>query len=377
MKVVNLSVNGEAASVACAPRTQLAELLRDELHLTGTHLGCEQGVCGACTVLIDGVPARSCITYAHSVDETEITTVEGLRDDRLGRLLREAFTRHHGLQCGFCTPGMLITARDLLTRYNSLDEQRVREELAGNLCRCTGYVGIVNAVLDVAQQLDKLAEPHGLQSEGSRGAFVPFELEKPSESPKLLEAQTALSTADGWSIVERQIPIDVASGAAQEILSNLTAAATCVPGVQVTRVDGDEFDVTASIRFGPIRTQFEGSGVRHGSDPGSQAHLEGSAASSNGQTRVDLRLEYALRAAEADAGNGSSLDLRIQFKLRGQLAQYNRADLVESFSDVLLRQFARNIEALANGGELKDKGGDASGLAITFAAIKNWFGAKR
>ena len=376
MKVVNLSVNGETASVACPPRTQLAELLRDELHLTGTHLGCEQGVCGACTVLIDGVPVRSCITYAHSVDETEITTVEGLREDHLGQLLREAFTHHHGLQCGFCTPGMLITARDLLTRYDSLDEHRVREELAGNLCRCTGYVGIVNAVLDVAQQLGKLAGHRVPQAEASRGVFAAFELDEPNEAPGLAETQTALSTADGWSIVERDLPLEITSEAAQEILTNLAAAASCVPGVEVTRVEGDEFDVTASIRFGPIRAQFTGSGVRRGDDPGTQAHLEGSAASSNGQTRVDLRLQYALRATEVDAGTRSSLTLSIQFKLRGQLAQYNRADLVESFSDVLLRQFVRNIEALARDGEIKNSG-DASGLAITFAALKNWFGAKR
>ena len=168
---------------------------------------------------------------------------------------------------------------------------------------------------------------------------------------------------------------EITSEAAQEILTNLAAAASCVPGVEVTCVEGDEFDVTASIRFGPIRAQFTGSGVRRGDDPGTQAHLEGSAASSNGQTRVDLRLQYALRATEVDAGTRSSLTLSIQFAARATRA-IQQSRFSGKLSDVLLCQFVRNIEALARDGEIKNSG-DASGLAITFAALKNWFGAKR
>ena len=152
METIRLTVNGEPCRAAVAGRTQLAELLRDHLHLTGTHLGCEHGVCGACTVLMDGRPVRSCIAYARACEGADVVTVEGLKDDPTGRALREAFSRHHALQCGFCTSGMLITAWDIVTRLAPVDEATVRRELGGNLCRCTGYMGIVAAVREVALQ---------------------------------------------------------------------------------------------------------------------------------------------------------------------------------------------------------------------------------
>ncbi|MCX7361807.1 MAG: (2Fe-2S)-binding protein [Alphaproteobacteria bacterium] len=146
---VSLTVNGAPAKVEVEPRDHLADLLRGSLMLTGTHIGCEHGVCGACTVEIDGVPARSCITHAGSCDGASVRTIEGFDDDAVMAELREAFTREHALQCGYCTPGMLVTARDIVLRLPDADEARVREELAGNLCRCTGYRGIVRAVLHV------------------------------------------------------------------------------------------------------------------------------------------------------------------------------------------------------------------------------------
>ena len=145
MKAVGLTVNGFPVIETVEPRTHLADLLRERLGLTGTHLRCEQGACGACTLLIDGQPVRSCITYAVLCEGAQITTIEGLEDDPVMTALRQAFTAEHGLQCGFCTPGMLITARDIVTRLPAADERRVRLELSGNLCRCTGYVGIVRA----------------------------------------------------------------------------------------------------------------------------------------------------------------------------------------------------------------------------------------
>jgi carbon-monoxide dehydrogenase small subunit len=127
----------------------LADCLRELLMLTGTNVGCEHGVCGACTVLIDGAPARSCITLAIACDGADVRTIEGLDNDPVAERLREAFSAEHALQCGYCTPGMLVTARDIVTRLPDADEPRVREALAGNLCRCTGYVGIVRAILRV------------------------------------------------------------------------------------------------------------------------------------------------------------------------------------------------------------------------------------
>src|SRR6201986_4242652 len=130
---VTLSVNGGEHTLLVEPRMHLADALREQLNLTGTHLGCEQGVCGACTVSIDGVPQRSCIAYAVDCDGSDVRTIEGFDDDAVVAEWREAFSVHHGLQCGFCTPGMLITARDIVGRLGESDETRIREELSGNL----------------------------------------------------------------------------------------------------------------------------------------------------------------------------------------------------------------------------------------------------
>ena len=149
MKAINVTVNGKAVAASVEPRTQLADFLRDALNLTGTHLGCEHGVCGACTLFIDGVPARSCITFAIACDGASITTIEGFDDDEIMRALREAFSREHGLQCGYCTPGMLASARDTVMRMPDASEHDIRVAMSGNLCRCTGYVGIVRAIQSV------------------------------------------------------------------------------------------------------------------------------------------------------------------------------------------------------------------------------------
>jgi aerobic carbon-monoxide dehydrogenase small subunit len=158
------------------PRMHLADLLRERLGLTGTHLRCEQGACGACTLLIDGQPARSCITYAVLCEGAQITTIEGLENDPVMIALRRAFMAEHGLQCGFCTPAMLITARDIVTRLPDADERRIRLELSGNLCRCTGYVGIVRAIRRVLEErragalAASAVAPRGLGPVGSRHA---------------------------------------------------------------------------------------------------------------------------------------------------------------------------------------------------------------
>ncbi len=149
---VNLTINGTTMVSEIDPRMTLADFLRDKERLTGIHLGCEHGVCGACTIMIDGEPARSCIIYAVSCDGSNIQTIEGSHDDPVVSELQQAFTEHHGLQCGYCTPAMLMTARDIVTRLPDADEAQVRLELAGNICRCTGYSGIVRAILTVLER---------------------------------------------------------------------------------------------------------------------------------------------------------------------------------------------------------------------------------
>ena len=146
LKRVALTVNGRRIEAEVEPRTSLADYLREREGLTGTNLGCEHGVCGACTIEIDGAPARSCITFAVACEGASVRTIEGFGDDPVMEELRQAFTTEHALQCGYCTPGMLVTARDIVMRLPEADEARIRLELSGNLCRCTGYVGIVNAI---------------------------------------------------------------------------------------------------------------------------------------------------------------------------------------------------------------------------------------
>jgi aerobic carbon-monoxide dehydrogenase small subunit len=143
---VAFTLNGRPVQAELEPRTSLADFLRESERLTGTNLGCEHGVCGACTLEIDGAPARSCITLAAACEGANVRTIEAFDDDAVMEQLREAFSAEHALQCGYCTPGMLMTARDIVLRLPGADEARIRLELSGNLCRCTGYMGIVRAI---------------------------------------------------------------------------------------------------------------------------------------------------------------------------------------------------------------------------------------
>ena len=150
---VRLTVNGKSYERRCEPRLLLADFLRENLSLTGTHVGCEHGVCGACTILLNGEAARSCIMFAVQANGATITTVEGLADGGTLHPLQQAFHEHHGLQCGFCTPGMLIAALDFLRVNPKPTETEVREALSAVLCRCTGYQNIVKAVLTAADAM--------------------------------------------------------------------------------------------------------------------------------------------------------------------------------------------------------------------------------
>ena len=156
---VTLNINGRAYAGDAEPRTSLADFLREELNLTGTHLGCEHGVCGICTILVDGQAVRSCLLLAVQADGAEILTVEGLGGPD-GKLhpIQEAFAEEHGLQCGYCTPGFLMAIYELLESNSSPSEQEIRDVLGGQLCRCTGYQGILRAVQSAAAKLGATRE---------------------------------------------------------------------------------------------------------------------------------------------------------------------------------------------------------------------------
>jgi carbon-monoxide dehydrogenase small subunit len=152
---IRLTVNGRAREGFAEPRKTLADFLREDLQLTGTHLGCEHGVCGACTILVDGEAVRSCLQFAVQADGADLLTIEGLEKDGQLHPLQEAMRNSHSFQCGFCTPGFVMTAYAYLQEDRTFDEHEIREELAGNLCRCTGYQSIVAGVQLAAERLGK------------------------------------------------------------------------------------------------------------------------------------------------------------------------------------------------------------------------------
>jgi carbon-monoxide dehydrogenase small subunit len=157
MVQIRVTVNGMPHQALVEPRKLLADFLREDLELTGTHLGCEHGVCGACTVLLNGETVRSCLLFAVQTDGSEVMTVEGLSQGSQLHPIQEAFWEHHGLQCGFCTPGFLMTAKELLTENPLPTEAEIRDAISGNLCRCTGYQNIVTAIKAASERMARPA----------------------------------------------------------------------------------------------------------------------------------------------------------------------------------------------------------------------------
>jgi aerobic carbon-monoxide dehydrogenase small subunit len=243
MSIITLMVNGETVSADVTPRTHLADFLREERLLTGTHLGCEHGVCGACTLLMDGAPARSCIAFAVACDGADVCTIEGLEDDPAIVQLRAAFMAEHALQCGYCTPGMLVTARDIVLRLPDADEARIRLELAGNLCRCTGYAGIVRAIRRVLAG--------GVATVRPTSAPLPV---LPTQA-----RSTSTHTPGGSGVVQTlrlALPPALVWGAIRDPY----LVAECMPGARLIEVAGDRLRGEVRAALGPIETLFSGEG---------------------------------------------------------------------------------------------------------------------
>ncbi len=158
MAVVSMTVNGKAVSVDTEDRTLLVYFLREQLRLTGTHIGCDTSQCGACVVHVDGKAVKSCTMFAVQAEGAEVTTIEGLAQGGVLHPVQEAFRDNHGLQCGFCTPGMIMTAVDMIRRNGAMDRDTIRHELEGNICRCTGYVNIVSAIEDASKRMAAATE---------------------------------------------------------------------------------------------------------------------------------------------------------------------------------------------------------------------------
>ena len=340
MTQVALTVNGRLVRALVEPRTHLADFLREQLHLTGTHLGCEQGVCGACTVSMDGAPQRSCITYAVDCDGSDVRTIEGFDDDPLMAELREAFSEYHALQCGFCTPGMLITARDIVARLGEITDERIREELAGNLCRCTGYVGIVNAVRAVAN--GKLPGTEVSSAVVQIATAVPIATTTVS-APAIAAAASAALTQDGQSTLTEHIVVNAAPDAVWAALADPRRVASCVPGAEIAEVDGEHLVGTVRVAMGPIKAAFAGRGTLMRNDATREGSIIGQSRDTGTGSLAHGEVRFVVRPAPT--GESTTLDVTLSWRLSGMLAQFNRSGLVHGVVRQLAASFARNLEA--------------------------------
>ncbi len=332
---VNLTVNGRPHSLLVEPRTHLADMLRETLNLTGTHLGCEQGVCGACTVLVDGKPQRSCITFAVDCGGAEVTTIEGFDADPTMTALREAFSAHHALQCGFCTPGMLVTARDVVLRLGETTEARLREELAGNLCRCTGYVGIVDAVTAVAAGRQPQAQ-QAVVATAAREAAPLLQAAEREATPTLMPA--------GGAMLEERVALAAAPEAAWAALADLRRVATCLPGAQLDSIEGERVAGRVGVALGPIKASFAGTGSVTLDEASRTGKLIGRGR--DGASSAEGEVGWQVLPG---AGGGSTLVVQLSWRLTGPLAQFGRAALVRDLVRRLAQQFAANLDAMVAG----------------------------
>jgi carbon-monoxide dehydrogenase small subunit len=356
-KSVSLTVNGHAVTATVEPRTHLADFLREQLLLTGTHLGCEHGVCGACTVEIDGEIARSCITFAVACDGARIRTIEGFDDDPVMDRLRRAFTEEHGLQCGYCTPGMLIAARDIVTRLPTADPRRIRVELSGNLCRCTGYQGIVAAVGRViGEQGGTAAVPPPAQAAdvspaapATRSApAAPSARPAPVMQP-IAEPETPIAVGDeGMTRLEQSFVVRHPRDAVWRFMKEVERVAACMPGAALTEpVQDGRLVGQIAIKLGPIRAAFLGEGEMELDDAGFRGTIAGSGRDRRSATRAKGRVEY--RLTEEDGGAATRVEVEVAFSLAGPLAQFSRGGIVTDLAARLTARFAENLEARLGG----------------------------
>ena len=385
---VELTVNERTVEASAEPRTSLADFVREKLDLTGTHLGCEHGVCGACTLLLDGVPARSCITYAVACDGAAVTTIEGLDDDEITSELRAAFTREHALQCGYCTTGMLVSSRDLVLRLAHADEKLIRIGLSGNLCRCTGYVGIVRAVSSVIEQRRRRGVAP--QHDGGRKTLGPAGSGRGQQSG-IERSGRAQPMQDPRKAAELPIPDFTPSNHLEQhfevahppdrvfaVLGDIAAVADCLPGVTLLapptpeRVEG-----AIRVQIGPVAATFHGA-----------ARVERNSAEMSGRI-VGMGMDQRSRSATRGevryhlvplSGGKTRVDLSLGYALTGILAQVGRSALVRDLASRLTADFASNLDRLLSGAPPSRSGkepADLNGLSLLWGAVRTalarWF----
>jgi aerobic-type carbon monoxide dehydrogenase small subunit (CoxS/CutS family)/carbon monoxide dehydrogenase subunit G len=372
---VSFTVNGSPVSIRVPARMHLGDALRMHLGLSGTHLGCEHGVCGMCTVLIDGDAARACLVFAVQAEGSDVVTVEGLGTQDEQHPLQQAFSHHHALQCGFCTPGFLMSSYDLLSHSpDGVDPQTLPEEMSGVLCRCTGYRGILAAVTDVAE-----AHPEGIPAPlncaprtlvGRTGAAsappaapgeapvvdadeqTPRELTRPTGTPTItVEVTRQLSSpvADVWAVMD-----------------DVDRLARCLPGAEMTADLGeDRYRGRAKVALGPVRLALEGLAQITERDPADHRLALRAQGADTGGNRTAA--EITLRAAATPEGT-TELRADAAVFLSGRIAQFGRA-LAGDVSQRLFEQFADAVDETARTGTAPDVGSGPRALAIGARAV--------
>lgn len=398
MKIA-LIVNGRPVEGDVTPRTNLADFLREHLLLTGTHVGCEHGICGACTVEINGEIARSCITYAVACDGSGVRTIEGFDDDALMARLRQAFTQEHALQCGYCTPGMLVAARDLVRRKGDLSRAQIRTEMSGNLCRCTGYMGIVSAIERVMAERDAVAQsiprtqnawlgpaPGPVATARAHDATPAVAPEVARSMHPVRPARTApdaarkpvrvtvgdVEDANGVVRLAQSFVLEHPRDAVWQLMSDPEAVARCMPGA---RLDGPPRDGSISgrieVKLGPVSASFAGEGSVQQFPGEFRQVIEGRGGDRKSGSRVTGSVDYRLSAITGeDAMVATRVDVVTSYALTGLLAQLGRSALARDLARRIGETFAQNIDA-----QLRDPSGAAaaqvqvSGLSLILQVI--------
>jgi carbon-monoxide dehydrogenase small subunit len=359
VNTIAVELNGHSVQREVSARMHLGDFIREEGRLTGTHLGCEHGVCGACTVLVDGKPVRSCIAFAVACDGRKVTTVEGYDADPVMALLRPAFSRHHALQCGFCTPGMLATARDIVLRFPDADEAKIRLELSGNLCRCTGYMGIVAAVRDVLAQCAGDAHPAiatlrqalsiaaGRVQPAARAPFVTFEAEDsgsatpaPASAAASGDAPVQAQAGDKGTRIQGRFSVPFPAAEVWRFMADLPAVAACLPGAELSEHCGERVKGRVAIKFGPMSASFNGAARLERDEATRSAVLKGAGQDTLSQSRASGDVAY--RLVEESAG-ATRVEVDLLYSLQGPLAQFSRSGLVKDFVGRLIQEFGKNV----------------------------------
>ena len=381
MVEITVTVNGRRRTETVPPRMHLADFVRERLNLTGTHLRCEQGVCGACTLLLDGQPARSCITYAVMCAGAVVDTIEAFEHDPVMAALRRAFSQEHGVQCGFCTPGMLVTARDVVLRLPDATPERVRLELSGNLCRCTGYVGIVRAISRVLEErraggaADVAVAPGPLGPLGARpGGSVAAHA--PQAAAAVATVRPAVAARGSFGLAGRTPNLVIRHGFAISrpasevwaVFADPVAVVSCLPGAAITRMHGDdEFEGRMAVRLGPITANFSGRAMMSRDEVRRTGVIAGSGSEGSGGSRAAGEVEYAVH----DAGSGTArIELTIRALLAGPFAQFGRSGIVEDLVIRLTERFAVNLQArLSGAGQPREDGAPLHAGRLVWRAL--------